>query len=378
MTGNGTVAERSTVSIAIDLGWRFAELYDSEHLPGPPKLKYLKLPEHLPGLGEMTRHEKAMALSAHLGADLAALKVPTGVGLPDASEIDKVLGVPGQERDTVRSAILEVYVEVRDCLAGGDPQVALAFGLGRMLADTTLLPTAENSEVLEREFGKGRIGNAFEWLDDLDGVLPPRAAAAVEASLRAWEDWVDQATTNGWIERSIKKSASGRRIIKPKLDAVAIRALRRQGEMWRRLLTGEQPAEHLLDAKAYMGAAASLLSKARALTFHYLWKWLWAILLTLGATGGAVWASVTYAPAGTTRVAAVIASTVGLLGVSWTGVRATLGRALRQGESAMWEAEIVAAIGKAAMILPKPKLDRPDPPKADEPEDEADAPTGIS
>jgi len=42
----------------------------------------------------------------------------------------------------------------------------------------------------------------------------------------------------------------------------------------------------------------------------------------------------------------------GFLGLSWAGVRATLGRAVRQAEHAMWDAEVVAAIGKAATIIP--------------------------
>jgi len=383
MTDNGTVTGRSAVSIAIDLGWCFAELYDSKRLPGPSRKKS-GLPEYLPGLGDMTAHEKARALSAHVGADLAALGKATGAELPNASTIDKALAVPRHKRDSVRSVVHDLYIEVRDGLAGGDPAVALGFGLGRMLADTVLLPTTEQPEVLSREFGKWRLGNAFEWLDDLDATLPPRAAAAVEASLRAWEDWVSQATASGLpIKLPIKKVASGRRFIRPKFDAVAVRALRRQGNLWRRLLTGEQPAYRLLDAKAYVGAAASLLAKARKLTFHYAWKWSWAIVPALGAIAAAVWASVTYAPAGSARVAAVIASAAGFLGVSWTGIRATLGRALRQGESAMWEAEVVAAIGKAATILPKRKLDRPEPPKVDEPDEEAeadeeDAPAGVS
>nr|MDA8216882.1 hypothetical protein [Dehalococcoidales bacterium] len=122
----------------------------------------------------------------------------------------------------------------------------------------------------------------------------------------------------------------------------------------------EQSEEHLLDATAYVGAASQLLTKARRLTFHYLWKWSLAIILAFAGITAAVWASVTYAPAGTSRVAAVLVSAGGFLGISWTGIRATLGRALRQAESAMWEAEVVAAIGRAATILPNKKLENPE------------------
>ena len=118
MTDSGTATEQSAVRIAIDLGWCFAELYDAERLPGP-SAKRPDLPEYLPGLGEMTDHEKACALSAHVGADLAALEKATGATLPDASTIDAALMVPKHKRDSVRSAIHDLYIEVRDSLAGG-------------------------------------------------------------------------------------------------------------------------------------------------------------------------------------------------------------------------------------------------------------------
>lgn len=49
---------------------------------------------------------------------------------------------------------------------------------------------------------------------------------------------------------------------------------------------------------------------------------------------------------------AVLLSAAGFASLSWAGVRATLGRAVRQAEHAMWDAEVVAAIGKAATIVP--------------------------
>ena len=122
--------------------------------------------------------------------------------------------------------------------------------------------------------------------------------------------------------------------------------------MWRRLLTGQQAADQLLDGRAYVGAAASLLANGRRLAFRYAWKWSWAILAAAAAIVAAVWAALTYAPSGIDRVVAVLVSAAGFASLSWAGVRATLGRAVRQGEHAMWDAEVVAAIGKAATIIP--------------------------
>ena len=343
---------KDAVCLAVGLGWRLAELYDSKRLPGPPRppQEAEPLPPHLPGFGEMSPHEKACALAAHVEADLSSLGAALDTKMPEAEGVVAVLSTTGHGRDDVRGAVLGLYVDIRNQLAGSSPAAALGFGLGRMLADTVLLSSAGEPQLLGEQFGRYRLANAFAWLDDLDARLPARSATAVRASLRAWEQWVAaRRRPDGTIDPA-------------KIDKRAIRALRRQGELWRRLLTGEQAASHLLDGRDYVGAAASLLANSRRIAFHFLWKWSWAILLAAGAGAAAIWAAVTYAPAGTDRVTAVLVSAASFLGVSWVGVKATLGTALRQAESAIWEAEVVAAIGKAATITPEKRKDSPEPP----------------
>jgi hypothetical protein len=321
-----------------------AELYDSTELPGPPRDREVgDLPEHLPGFGEMSGYEKAYALAAHVGADLASLGRTLDLeAMPKVASVLDTLRAPGHSRDDVRAAVLDLYLKVRELLAGSNVSAALGFGLGRMLADTTLLPTAGHPEILLERFEKNRLSNAFRWLNDLDASLPPRSAATVRVSLTEWEEWVAR----------LPLSRQG--VIEPaESTANVIWALRQQGDIWRRLLTGEQRPDQLLDRQAYIGAATKLLGAAWHIGLHYLWKWSWLILLTAGAVGAAMWAALTYAPGGTSRVATVVVSAAGFLGISWLSVRATLGRALRQGESALWEAEVVAAIAKVATTTPK-------------------------
>jgi hypothetical protein len=326
---------QDTVCLAVDLGWLLAELYDSRRLPGPPPDGNDRpLPPHLPGIGAMTPHEKACALAAHAGADLARLEAVLGANLPAAKNVQAVLDTPGHARDDVRRAVHDLYLDIRNRLAGTDPAAALAFGLGRMLADTALLPESAEPQVLAERFERYRIANAVAWLDDLDAKLPARSASAVRASLRHWERWVASRRDPAVCDRAV------------------VRALRQQGCLWRRLLTGQQAADQLLDGRAYVGAAASLLANGRRLAFHYIWKWSWAILAAAAAVAATAWAALTYAPSGTDRVVAVLLSAAGFASLSWAGVRATLGRAVRQAEHAMWDAEVVAAIGKAATIIP--------------------------
>lgn len=332
------------VWLAVCLGWRLAELYDSKELPGPPEQQRPgPLLPHLPGLGEMTPHEKACALAARAGADVASLGAALKTQMPEAGTVLAALCVPDHGRDAVREVVLNLYLDIRKLLAEKDPAAALGFGLGRLLADTALLPAADDLEVLGERFDKYRLANAIAWLGDLDARLPAHAGGAVRASLREWERWVGvRRRPDGTVDPAMVGEAD-------------IRALRRQGELWRRLLTGEQAADKLLDGRAYAGAAASLLANSRRIAFHYLWKWSWAILLVTGSAAATIWAAVTYAPAGTDRVTTVLVSAAGFLGVSWVGARATLGSALRTAEDAIWEAEVIAAIGKAATITPEEK-----------------------
>jgi hypothetical protein len=337
------VSTENAVCLAVCVGWRIAQLYDSDELPGPSAHQDAVLPPHLPGFGEMSDHERARALAVHVGADLTSMRDALGLDvMPTVAPVLEALKVPRHSRDDVRAVVLDLYLEVRDLIAGSDVSAATAFGLGRMLADTTLLPTDKAPQILAERFEEHRLANAFGWLDDLDAKLPSRSAATVRATLAEWEQWVARLsrTPQGAIDPTA-------------LTEAAIRALRRQGDIWRRLLTGEKRPDQLLDSQAYIGAAIKLLGAACRVGRHYLWRWSWAILLAAGLVAAAIWAPLAYAPAGTSRVAAVVVPAAGFLGISWLGIRATLGRALRQAEGALWEAEVTAAIAKAAATTPK-------------------------
>jgi hypothetical protein len=338
------VSGEGVVCLAVCVGWRMAELYDSGELPGPPQRREVggELPWHLPGFREMSEYEKACALAAHVSADLASLGQALGLeSMPSVEPVLEALGVPGHSRDDVRAIVLNLYIRVRDLVAGSDLSATLGFRLGRMLADTVLLPVAGHPKILEERFEDCWLATAVGLLDDLEASLPARSAAVVRATLDDWKRWI------AGLPRSPQGAISPARI-----DRTVIRALRQQGDVWRRLLTGEQRPEQLLDRQAYIGAAAELLAAAWHIGLHYLWKWSWSILLAGGVVGAAVWAALTYAPGGTNRVATVVLSTAGFFGISWLGVRATLGRALRQAESALWDAEVTAAIAKAAAKTP--------------------------
>lgn len=196
--------------------------------------------------------------------------------------------MPGHSRDDVRATILNLYIRVRDLVAGSNVSATLGFRLGRMLADTVLLPAAGHPEILVERFEDYPLETAVGWLKDLEASLPARSAAVVRATLKDWQQWI----------ASLPRSPHGA-ISPARIDITVIRSLQQQGDVWRRLLTGEQRPEQLLDRQAYIGAATNLLASAWHIGLHYLWKWSWSIFLAAGAVGAAVWAVLTYAPGGT-------------------------------------------------------------------------------
>lgn len=334
----------AAVSDAFTFGWRMAELYDHEDLPAPRQTEpHAPVPPHLPGASEMSDYEKARLIIDQARAASRSLAETLGVELPSLDPVIATLDRPGHHADEVRREILAAYVGTRDQIAGVAPSAGMSCGLGRMLADTALLPRTGRPEVLTERFDSYRVSNAYRWLDDLSTALPRHAAGAVKASLSAWEGWVQS------LPRTADKVDPGR------LDGAVVRKLRAQGEIWRRLMAGEVAGKTLLRSDDYVAAGERLLRSGRKIAGRFIIRWWPGLLAIAVVTAAALWAAVTYAPAGSTRVAAVLVSAAGALGVSWKTVSATLGKALNQAEASLWDSEVIVAIGQAATIHPTAK-----------------------
>ena len=248
----------------------------------------------------------------------------------------------GGSVETVRRMILKTYKDLRAILATADVHLGTAFDLGRMLADTILLVEAGKADTFTEEFNPFRLNNAYGWLDDLHRMLPGHAADAVSGSLRTWEGWVSE--THGIVPDADREHLT--------------RALHTQGEMWRRLLSGERLAEDLLTAQSFKDAGARMVSRLRGLAWSFVTSWWFIIIPFLAAVGAVVWVIVRYAPSGATTTAALIATAAGSLGISWRTVAATLGRATAKVEAPLWDAEVRASIVDAATVRPEPERER--------------------
>ena len=335
-------AQAQAAAAAFLFGWRMAELYNQPHLPPPAATDpAAQLPPHLPGASEMSAHDRAHLSLDQAESALRQLATSLDAELPTLDAVARTLNSERHNRDDVRHEALVAYIAIRNGVAGLSPLAATSCGLGRVLADTTLLPHSSGPAILLERFEPHRLDNTYRWLDDLSTSLPRDVASAVKASLATWEAWI---TALPKQDETLQPSA---------FTPLHVRRLRAQGDMWRRLVAGEITPRGLLNSNDYVEAGEQLLRQARRIAARFLLRWWFPAAVLVAATAAAIWAAVTYAPSGSSRVAAILVSLAGALGLSWKAVAATLGRALAKAESALWDSEVLASIGRAATVHPE-------------------------
>ena len=89
----------------------------------------------------------------------------------------------------LRTAVAELHRQLLMALTAADFRLGKAYGLGRALAQTALLPDARHPETFRGTFARFRLDNLLGWLADLRSAFPPHAAKAVSGSLQAWAAW---------------------------------------------------------------------------------------------------------------------------------------------------------------------------------------------
>lgn len=325
------------VQRAFRLGWRFAQLYHDPHRATlEAGATEGRLPSHLPSLSELSAGNRTELILREIKHDVASIKPELSSGDDDPAALDLLLKVMRGPIDSEgkQTQILETFRHLRIQIGADDARLSTGIDLGRMLADTVLL--ARSSDAYLAEFKSYRLQNAYEWLEDLHTSFPANASDAVKGSLQYWEQWVANASAADLSSN----------------DMHVRRALSLQGERWRRLLSGEILPEDLLAADDYRKAASNYLGRIARLTGGFVRRFWPAIILVLGGTGAIIWAILTYAPTGAASVAAVIATAIGSLGVSWKTVGSTLGKVATMAEQPLWNAEVLEAIVAATFIPP--------------------------
>lgn len=311
------------------LGWHVAQLYTLKLQPEKPAAN--DVPDDLPGVGDLSTVSRARLLCTEIGVSLRQLTgvyERAGLRQPSLASLKRELNRSGPRHAQVKQAILRLHESLLSGLTAADASVGKAYGLGRALADTTLRPSPARPQAFTQAFGRYRIENLCNSLDDLDSLFPRYAADAVRSSLQGWRYWV---------------AGSTQEVLK---DQTATQVLRDQGRVWRALLSGERQPEDLLESTHYVHAAINLVNQMRVLVWQFVRSWGRIILPAAGLLAAAIVLIFVFLT-GSSETAGAIAAVVAGIGVTWKTVGSTLGRALSRAEEPVWRAEVGASINVA-------------------------------
>ena len=100
---------------------------------------------------------------------------------PDTGPVQALLEADLRQPGQLRAAVAELHRQLLMALTAADFRLGKAYGLGRALAQTALLPDATHPETFGRTFARFRLDNLLGWLADLRSAFPPHAAEAVSA-----------------------------------------------------------------------------------------------------------------------------------------------------------------------------------------------------
>jgi hypothetical protein len=320
------------------------------------------LEDALPGLGSLKPEERRALLVRQVKHDLEA--VWTQPDPPPAAELKQLVDTAAAGNPSDFGAAIEALHKVLlEGMTVFDFRIGKSYGLGRALAETTIIPCAVVSnkgvEGLSTDGEKGtalktallgmfegyRVFTIQGWLLDLRDWFDAHAADAVSTTLGGWAFWMFRPTMDG---PHIKFDWDDRRT-RLRIEA----ALRRQGDMWRGLLTGEKNPMDIAGPNYYFAAMASVVRKVAGLAWSFLGTGIGLLLfLLLIVAGSALYISST--AHNTTGILSAVIALLTTLGVTTGSAGAAVQKAWGTAEGPLWEAEVSAAIANAAWQNPAP------------------------
>ena len=346
---------KTGVRSAFALGWHVAELSCREDRAATTSGYRLR------PLGALDSDIRRRLLIAQISADVDAL------GLERRGPV-RPLRVAGAREDrpfAPLGKLDEIHLPPRPELEVNDLHLAIllrltvkdfelgkAYSLGAGLGQTVLeayekvrpnlngkLSMEDARTRLRIVFTHERVLELWSYIKDLKSRFPPYAADPVAATLWDWCKWA------GYTPHMTKglPAECG--------ETIADR-LRRQGQLWRALLSGERKPTDCLLLANYVDAASDLRRRYWKLAGRVLSRRLGTLLLLIIAAGLALatWIAVQQFA---NNIGASLVGVLAALGVSGAGVVAALKRALSQAENALWETEMTAAIAVAISQLPE-------------------------
>ena len=314
---------------AFQAGWLMAQLY------GPVLDGGGSSAGHLPSVSELPEADRVDLSLREL--EVALSTCAAEIAYPPDLETVKNAPRTGDWHQGFKDALMGLHRLLIAELTVRDQCLGHAFCLGRSLSDTAWLPA--DLTTFTQQLNPYRVAELDGWLADLPDMLGQDAVIAVRGSLRTWSAWAANPFT-------------GRRRLDWVRDGESVElALRRQGSVWRDLLSGERDPESLLTAEAYIGATDIAVRRVGSLARQVLVRLWYAIVPLLAMVGGLVYLSLAYA-AGTAKFWGVFATVAGGSGVLVQGVRQGVANVAQRSEIPLWQAERDDALQVGATRLP--------------------------
>lgn len=290
--------------------------------------------DHLPTINELPTTERVPIAKTKVSVLLDELNTLLFLGDSPKLTADSLGELDDVEE--FRKRVRSLHIDILDRLEANVPSLANAYSLGRAMCDTCWKP--RTADDFEKAFQSERIAQLVAWLHQSQASLPQYAAEAVAISLDGWSAWLKQfgRVPGGW-EAAV---------------AIVEQALRHQGELWRSVLSGEQPANSLLSVDGYVQAGERAIRRARQMVVHILTRFWWLNLLILVAVAGLIVVAFRYA-GGTAKVWSVIATVAAGLGVSGTSVRAGMRQLVTAAGRPIWSVSEAETIAAALTVIPR-------------------------
>jgi hypothetical protein len=314
------------VAAAFAMGWEVASLYRPEQRGTAVPASEDDLPSTA-RLGDAELLERGLQRIQVAIHGLHDVVERAGVSLPDVAAL-RIELTAATDAAARRAVIVELHAQLGSVLGAADFRLGKAYGLGRALADTCRNPVSLDD--LRGELTDARVASLASWLDDLTSAFPPHAGHSVRESLRAWHAWA---------------ASAGERT-----DVATWALLRRQGELWRSLLTGEKRGEDMLEIDNYLDAAERLAGHGRTIAWRFVRRFPVAVAIVVVLFAAGVVLLVAQSSSASTL--AGLGSIVAALGLTWRGIGDTLGKLAAKLEPPLWGAELDTAITQAITLVP--------------------------
>lgn len=333
------------VQLALYAGWTMAVLYGT--ITGVPAGR----PPELPTVNELAPEQRRKLELARLRYLVTGL-LPGFAGLTTLAEIPA--GDSRREPQTRKSKLESLNLAILTALTAGEPEIQLAYELGRSLRATANPPVCDATGLAE-QLDPRRIAKLQEWLVTLSPEFPPLTAAVVAGSLGRWSDLAAVTVgTNG--ARQARRGLLG----PPRLPAPRRRAtiaasmctyLLQQGDVWLMLLHGELATSGLLTPEGYVTAGEAALRRSGAIVRSILRHYWLGLLCVAAALGGTLFLAARYLD-GASKVWTSIAAIVGALGVSAQTIASTSARLAAEAERPVFAMAEEDAMAWAITTMP--------------------------